>query len=77
MRRPRLGRPERDQARRARTALVLCVLTAVTVMTLDAGTGDDSPVDPVRSAAGGVFGPLETGAVDGHRPGRRRHRRAG
>jgi len=52
---------ERDSARRARTALVLTVLTAVTVMTLDAGTGDDSPVDPVRSAAGEVFGPMETG----------------
>jgi len=37
------------------------VLTAVTVMTLDAGTGDDSPVEPVRSAAGEVFGPMETG----------------
>ncbi len=52
---------ERESARRARTALVLTVLTAVTVMTLDAGTGDDSPVDPVRSAAGDVFGPMETG----------------
>jgi len=37
------------------------VLTAVTVMTLDAGTGDSSPVEPVRSAAGEVFGPMETG----------------
>ena len=52
---------ERESARRARTALVLTVLTAVTVMTLDAGTGDDSPVDPVRAAAGDVFGPMETG----------------
>ena len=40
---------------------MLTVLTAVTVMTLDAGTGDDSPVEPVRSAAGEVFGPMETG----------------
>ena len=61
MSRPRLGGPERDQARRARTALVLCVLTSVTVMTLDAGTGDGSPVDPVRAAAGNAFGPLESG----------------
>ncbi len=53
--------PERGQARRARTALVLSVLTAVTLMTLDAGTGDDSPVEPLRSAAGEMFGPLETG----------------
>ncbi len=61
MRRPRLGGPERDQARRARTALVLCVLTSVTVIALDAGTGDSSPVDPVRAGAGEVFGPLESG----------------
>jgi rod shape-determining protein MreC len=68
MRRPTAvrGRPwspgrELDSARRARTAVVLTVLTALTVMTLDAGTGDDSPLDPARSAAGQVFGPMESG----------------
>lgn len=60
------GRPwsagrERESARRARTAVVLTVLTALSVMTLDAGTGDDSPLDPARSAAGRVFGPMESG----------------
>jgi rod shape-determining protein MreC len=68
MRRPTTvrGRPwspgrERESARRARTAVALTVLTALTVMTLDAGTGDDSPLDPARSAAGRVFGPMESG----------------
>ncbi len=68
MRRPSAvrGRPwspgrERESTRRARTAVVLAVLTALTVMTLDAGTGDDSPLDPARSAAGRVFGPMESG----------------
>lgn len=68
MRRPTAvrGRPwspgrERDSSRRARTCVVLTVLTALTVMTLDAGTGDDSPLDPARSAAGRVFGPMESG----------------
>lgn len=56
------GRRERDPSR-ARTALVLSVLTAAAVMTLDAGGGDGSPVDPLRTGAAEVFGPLESGAT--------------
>ncbi len=53
---------ERDHAR-ARTALVLSVLTAAAVMTLDAAGDDGSPVDPLRRGAAEVFGPLESGAT--------------
>jgi len=54
---------DRDDGRRARTALALCVLTAITVMTLDGAGGDDSPVDPLRAATAEVFGPMQTGAA--------------
>ncbi len=42
---------------------MLSVLTALTLITLDAAGGADSPVQPVRSAAAEVFGPLEAGAT--------------
>lgn len=58
----------RQDRRRRPTSLVLTVLAAVTVMTLDAGTGDGSPVEPVRAAAGEVFGPLESGLGAATRP---------
>lgn len=59
------SRPARegDRPRPARTTLALCVLTAVTVMTVDAAAGESSPVEPLRAGAGEVFGPLETGAA--------------
>jgi rod shape-determining protein MreC len=40
---------------------VLLLLAGLTVITLDARGGDDSPVDPLRSAVGAVVGPVETG----------------
>jgi rod shape-determining protein MreC len=43
--------------------MVLLVLACLTIITLDARGGDASPVNPVRSAAGAVFGPLERGAA--------------
>jgi rod shape-determining protein MreC len=46
--------------RPSRTALVLLLLACFTLITLDARSGDDSPVDPVRSAVGGFFGPVES-----------------
>ena len=61
---PWLSGRERSDTRRARTTLVLAVLTAVTVMTLDAGTGDRSPVEPVRAAVGEVFGPVQSAASE-------------
>lgn len=62
MRRSRRGRgPGRDDPRRVFGVLVLAALT---VMTLDARTGSDSPVDGLRVAVGSVVGPMET-AADG------------
>jgi rod shape-determining protein MreC len=49
--------------RRARTVLVILLLASFIVITLDARRSSDSPVDVMRSAAGAVFGPLETGAA--------------
>jgi len=55
-----MTRPGRDD-RRARGVFVLLVLAAVTVITVDASDGDDSPVDVARSAAGEVLGPVQSG----------------
>jgi rod shape-determining protein MreC len=49
--------------RRARTVLVLLLLASFAVITLDAQRADDTPVDAMRTAAGAVFGPLETAAA--------------
>ena len=54
--------------RRARTVLGLLLLASFTVITLDARGGPTSPVDPLRSAAGNVFGPAETAVADVVRP---------
>ncbi|MBO9523307.1 MAG: rod shape-determining protein MreC [Nocardioidaceae bacterium] len=43
-----------------RRVLGLLVLASITVMTLDAKTGSDSPVDAVRATVGSVVGPVET-----------------
>lgn len=40
--------------------LGLLVLASLTVITLDARTGADSPLNPVRSAVGAVVGPVES-----------------
>jgi rod shape-determining protein MreC len=48
--------------------LVLSLLCAVTVMTLDAAGGEDSPVQPLRTGAVAVFGPLQTGAATAFDP---------
>ncbi|MPZ61414.1 MAG: rod shape-determining protein MreC [Propionibacteriales bacterium] len=53
---------ERRGARRPHTVVALLVLASFTVITLDARPSGDSPVDPLRSTAGAVFGPMETGA---------------
>jgi rod shape-determining protein MreC len=54
--------PTRDRdGRRAATVAGVLALAAVTVITIDATAGDESPADPLRSASGEVFGPLETG----------------
>ena len=49
-----------DQHKRpSRTLLVLLLLASFTLITLDVRGGDDSPIEPLRSAAGDVFGPVE------------------
>lgn len=60
------GRPPAER-RPTRALLVALLLTSVTVMTLDRGH-DGSPVDPLRSAVGGVLGPAESAAAAAARP---------
>lgn len=56
-------RPDaRRGPRRPHTVVALLVLASFTVITLDARPSGDSAVDPLRSAAGAVFGPMEAGA---------------
>lgn len=62
MRRPASGRD------RARRTVALLVLASATLMVLDAKTGESSPVDGLRAAAGTVVGPIETAADAAARP---------
>jgi rod shape-determining protein MreC len=48
--------------------VVLLLLAALTVITLDARGGDDSPVEPLRTAVGAVVGPVEAGTASALRP---------
>ncbi len=52
----------------SRTVLVLLLLASFTVITLDVRGGQDSPVEPVRSAVGSVLGPAESAAAAVVRP---------
>jgi rod shape-determining protein MreC len=52
--------PDPQHQRPSKAALVLLLLACFTLITLDARGGDGSPVDPVRSAVGEVFGPVES-----------------
>jgi rod shape-determining protein MreC len=54
--------------RPSRTVLALLLLASFTVITLDARGGQDSPLDPVRSTAGNLFGPVESTTADAVRP---------
>ena len=54
--------------RPSRTVVVLLLLACFTVITLDVRGGDDSPVDPLRSAVGSVLGPVERGTAAAVRP---------
>jgi rod shape-determining protein MreC len=51
-----------------RAVLVLLLLASVTVITLDVRGGDDSPLDPLRSAVGDVVGPVESSTATAVRP---------
>lgn len=59
-------RPTPDQ--RSRRVLGLLVLACLTLITLDARSGDDSPLDPLRSAVGNVVGPMESATATAIEP---------
>ena len=48
--------------------VALLVVASLTVITVDAASGDDSPVDPARAAVGEVIGPVESGTATAVRP---------
>jgi rod shape-determining protein MreC len=54
--------------RPSRTVLVLLVLASFTLITIDVRGGDDSPVEPLRSTAGDLFGPVEEATASVVRP---------
>jgi rod shape-determining protein MreC len=54
--------------RPSRTILVLLLLASFTVITLDVRGGASSPINPLRAAAGEVFGPIEDGTASAVRP---------
>jgi len=51
--------------------MVLLLLACLTVLTLDARGGTDSPVEPLRAAVGSVVGPVESGTAVAVRPFRK------
>ncbi|MFI6675769.1 rod shape-determining protein MreC [Kribbella sp. NPDC050470] len=57
-----------SSVRRRRTVLVLVILACFTLIVLDARRSAGSPVDPLREAAAGVFGPLESTASSARQP---------
>jgi rod shape-determining protein MreC len=75
---PALGRTPRDDDQRtgfgrdrggsSRLVVGLMLAASLTVITVDAASGDSSPVDPLRSAVGNVIGPVEAGTATATRP---------
>lgn len=53
-------RPGSRSGGRSGRLVPILLLACLTVMTLDAKAGDDSPLDPVRTVVGNVVGPAET-----------------
>ena len=56
------------EIRRRRTVLVLVIFACFTLIVLDARRSAGSPVEPLREAAAGVFGPLESTASSARQP---------
>ncbi len=48
--------------------VALLVAASLTVITVDAASGEDSPIDPARAAVGEVIGPVEAGTATAVRP---------
>jgi rod shape-determining protein MreC len=75
---PSLGRPVIDDDGRtrfgserggsSRVVVGLLVAASLTVITVDAASGDRSPIDPARSAVGNVLGPIESSTATATRP---------
>jgi rod shape-determining protein MreC len=61
-------RPTSPGRRPSRAVLLLLLLASFTLITLDARGGDDSPLEPVRSAMGDVLGPVENATAAAVRP---------
>jgi rod shape-determining protein MreC len=61
-------RPTSPGRRPSRAVLALLLLASFTLITLDARSADDSPLEPVRSAVGSVLGPVENGTAVAVRP---------
>ena len=61
-------RPTSPGHRPSRAVLVLLVLASFTLITLDVRGGENSPLNPFRSAVGDVFGPVENGTAAAVRP---------
>lgn len=62
------GPRNRTPEQRARRIFALLVLACLTVITLDARSGEDSPLDPARAAVGNVIGPMESATATTVRP---------
>lgn len=57
-----------EDRRRSRRTVGLLILTALTVITVDAGTAGSAPISAAREAVGTVLGPVETAASTVFRP---------
>jgi rod shape-determining protein MreC len=62
------GPGRQTPAQRARRVFALLVLACLTLITVDATSGSDSPLDPLRSAVGNVVGPAESATAAAIRP---------
>lgn len=63
-----LGDLDADRRRPSRALLVALVLACASLVTLDLQGDGDSPLEPVRAAVGGVFGPVENATAAVVRP---------
>lgn len=63
-----LGDLDADRRRPSRALLVALVLACASLITLDLQGEGDSPLEPVRSAVGEVFGPVEKATTAAVRP---------
>ena len=75
---PSLGRPVTDDGGRAgfgrdrgsssKVVVGLLVAASLVVITVDAASGDSSPIDPARAVVGNVIGPVESATATAVRP---------